>query len=406
MSHCHSELLTGHPSVLWSQWMKALRSRLNGLIDDYTDQICMLTHSYCDTAPAPFQEIKNEPDTYSKLAKLLHLATHEISAAQVSTTQAHSSDFALLISSVRAHWTDAPILTDSFIDWLPRKIAASRKRLSAAKSELATQRKRNDILQTQVNRDRSLHRDSESETDEISRMRAQMKQFEAKISALKKRVSEQGRSDGIVEDTNLSRKAEGASDVMQKYEELLELNCRLKEEMQILEEKCDVLMAARKTGADENSRLKAKISELEQASKQLSRARIEREVLRTKLTDTCNRNLVLKTDCQTAIQRSDQVIRQRIASEAKLAKLKDQTTGLTARFGLLDEEALNFQRFAFLLADALGENFDPKLGEQELQRLILIARKCRVAVGEGYSRLDRSGMIANEFDRLERDFVA
>jgi uncharacterized protein (DUF3084 family) len=215
-------------------------SRLNGLIDDYTDQICVLTHFDLDTARLLFQEIKDEPDTFNKLSKLLHLAAHELSAAQLSTTQSHSSDFALLISSVRAHWSDAPILTDSFIDWLPRKIAASRKRFSAAKSELSAQRKHNEILQKrldQVNRDQSANPHSESETEEISRMRAQVKQFNATISALKKQVHEREfRNDDSeqerqlhtqrlrTENMSLASKIEETSDVMQKYEELLAVN--------------------------------------------------------------------------------------------------------------------------------------------------------------------------------------
>jgi hypothetical protein len=112
------------------------------------------------------------------------------------------------------------------------------------------------------------------------------------------------------------------------------------------------------------------------------------------------------TDCQIAIQRSNQVIRERIASEAKLAKLRDQTTGLTARFGLLDDEAMNLQRFAFLLADALGESFDPNLGEQELQRLLVIAKECRVTGSENHHQLDHSGRITDEFDSLKRDLSA
>jgi chromosome segregation ATPase len=265
-----------------------------------------------------------------------------------------------------------------------------------------------------------------------------MKQFKAVISALKKQVREesvarefrnrgeqerqvqslQARYDeqlGIVqklqsENVCLTGKIEDSSDLMRKYEELLAVNCRLKEELQNLEERFDVLRATLRTGGDENSRLKAKISQLEQAANQASRGRIEREILLTKLTDARNRNLTLKTDCQTAIQRSDHVNRQRIACEAKFAKLRDQTTGLTARFGVLDDEAMNLQRFAFLLADALGESFDPKLGEQELQRLLSIARECRVTVGgrpcKKTHRLDHSGTIAKEFDSIEREISA
>ena len=133
---------------------------------------------------------------------------------------------------------------------------------------------------------------------------------------------------------------------------------------------------------------------------------IEKDSLSSKLMDALNQTHELEEKLKALTMEKERLSHQCIRLEATLSKERD---ALTSRVVTTESDLMNLQRFGFLLADALGEEFNPSAVETELNRLIAIAGRGREEpffVPSAGNRDRKYHRIHTQFDELESQISA
>jgi chromosome segregation ATPase len=197
-----------------------------------------------------------------------------------------------------------------------------------------------------------------------------------------------------------------------KYKELLAVNFRLTADNERLEEILSVTRSELKLCRDEKQQILVRLKGLDEKSAHTDQSAAQRQVenaaLLAKMTDLRTENARLSSELARSTQQSAKLSRENIEVRGRFAKFKDQTGGITCRLGAINDQAINLQRFGFMLADALCQRFNPQSTEDELRRLIHIAKEQHIVAAESQLRrppIRYSGTIAGDFDHLEKEIT-
>ncbi|KAI5512094.1 hypothetical protein TVAGG3_0744850 [Trichomonas vaginalis G3] len=153
------------------------------------------------------------------------------------------------------------------------------------------------------------------------------------------------------------------------------LYSQLKQNYDTLMQTISVLRSENAAMLDEKGKLFEKISSLEKSVRTSANESIEKDAYRLKYSDSLceKRNIEQKfEEAQTEIKRLNHEI---IRLEAMLTKTKDENYKNTETIKVYENDMLTLSRYGFLLADALGQRFNPQNVEIEIERLLEIVKE-------------------------------
>lgn len=422
--------------------MKAERksSRLRQILDETAEQMCFLSHLDEKSARLLTDEVISENDLIEKTHKLLHIMVDEISTMKMNNAQSQSSSTAFLYAMLSKSNRNVPIDGDELMKWIPAKIDEHRRQIHELKQVTKQQRNEIDTLKkeckqrsesTKLDDQKRLSTENPNGT-EITRMKKKLERKTKKVALLKKELaavksgdkedlthmhSQIDRLKGVVQTlkNQLSDMNSGRSDTHETNEEVEKLQkenqelkdqleavseTRTSEELKALREKYSIVIAELRSVKDENARLAHQLKCHNDAAQErhdaMKHIEIEKDSLSSKLMDALNQAHELEEKLKTLTMEKERLSHQCIRLEATLSKERD---ALTSRVGN-EGDLMNLQRFGFLLADALGEEFNPSAVETELNRLIAIA-------GRGHEEplfVPSAGNKEREYHRIHTQF--
>ena len=436
--------------------MKAERksSRLRQILDETAEQMCFLSHLDEKSARLLTDEVISENDLIEKTHKLLHIMIDEISTMKMNNAQSQSSSTAFLYAMLSKSNRNVPIDGDELMKWIPAKIDEYRRQIHELKQ--VTEQQRNEIdnlkkeckqrsespeiakLRRELNDQKRLSTENPNGT-EIARMKKKLERKTKKVALLKKELdavksgdkedlthihSQIDRLKGVVQTlkNQLSDINSGRSDTNEEVEKLQKENQELKnqleavsetrtsEELKTLREKYSIVIAELRSVKDENVRLAHQLKCHNDAAQErhdaMKHIEIEKDSLSSKLMDALNQTHELEEKLKALTMEKERLSHQCIRLEATLSKERD---ALTSRVVTTEGDLMNLQRFGFLLADALGEEFNPSAVETELNRLIAIAGRGREEpffVPPAGNKDREYHRIHTQFDELESQISA
>jgi len=131
---------------------------------------------------------------------------------------------------------------------------------------------------------------------------------------------------------------------------------------------------------------------------------------------TCDR---LRSELDQVRKQNKDLLHERIRLETELLRIRDELTRMSGKLVEADEEGATLQKFAFSLADATCQHFNPKNVRAELERLLEVVRAEHSELHEtARVRLDPFRSLAaaprgtarpsyfSKFDELDREIAS
>ena len=426
-------------------------ARLRQVLDDTAEQMCLLSHLEGNTAKLLADEVVGESDVVVKATKLLHIMIDEISTLKMNMIQAQSSSTAFLYAMLAKNGRKVPMDGDELVKWIPAKMDAYRNELRRCKQVIERQQseinalKASDSRAEQARLKRKKLEEPES-AGEIARLKKELEKKKKKVRVLKQELSELKGSEisndmtkeDFVNMRSQVQKLKGVARSLKKQlnemvsdapgetaqkddkaqidrlqAENRELAMRLENastELASLREKYSIVIAELRAVKDENARLSQQMKLHDDAARErcdaIKNIEIEKDSLSSKLMDALNQTQELETQLKELTVEKERLSHKCIRLEATISKQRDETSALTSRFGTVESDVMNLQRFGFLLADALCEEFNPESVETELHRLLAIAKKQHSEPDPVATKQRDYQRIHTQFDELESQISA
>ena len=421
-------------------------ARLRQVLDDTAEQMCLLSHLEGNTAKLLADEVVGESDVVVKATKLLHIMIDEISTLKMNMIQAQSSSTAFLYAMLAKNGRKVPMDGDELVKWIPAKMDAYRNELKKCKQVIEKQQSEINALKARdLKGDQARLKRKPEETGEVAQLKKELEKKKKKVRVLKQELLELKGSElsndmtkeDFVNMRSQVQKLKGVARSLKKQlnemvsdspenednkaqidrlqAENRELAMRLENakentELASLREKYSIVIAELRAVKDENARLSQQMKLHDDAAQErcdaIKNIEIEKDSLSSKLMDALNQTQELETQLKELTVEKERLSHKCIRLEATISKQRDETSALTSRFGTVESDVMNLQRFGFLLADALCEEFNPESVETELHRLLAIAKKQHSEPDPVTTKQREYQRIHTQFDELESQISA
>ena len=421
-------------------------ARLRQILDDTAEQMSLLSHLEGNTAKLLADEVIGESDVVVKATKLLHIMVDEISTLKINMIQAQSSSTAFLYAMLAKNGRKVPMDGDELVKWIPAKMDAYRNELKKCKQVIEKQQSEINALKARdLKGDQARLKRKPEETGEVAQLKKELEKKKKKVRVLKQELLELKGSElsndmtkeDFVNMRSQVQKLKGVARSLKKQlnemvsdspenednkaqidrlqAENRELAMRLENakentELASLREKYSIVIAELRAVKDENARLSQQMKLHDDAAQErcdaIKNIEIEKDSLSSKLMDALNQTQELETQLKELTVEKERLSHKCIRLEATISKQRDETSALTSRFGTVESDVMNLQRFGFLLADALCEEFNPESVETELHRLLAIAKKQHSEPDPVTTKQREYQRIHTQFDELESQISA
>lgn len=157
-----------------------------------------------------------------------------------------------------------------------------------------------------------------------------------------------------------------------------------------------------------------------QAKGLLSQRNVDLDSLSVRMNDLQLQLDNAKSELERVQKQNKDLVHSRVMAESELTKTKDALNSATQKVKSIEQNGVTLERHGFALADALCQHFNPRNVENELKRLVEVARDEHIQLSEtGRVKLNPFGAdfttrparhepisITSQFDELENQIQA